>query len=174
MKTEIPAGMELIPSPPGVTIRYAWRSRRTAPLACVALIFDYFAIRFLFELLTTPFANRTISDEMGIIGMVGIPLTYGIVAGHFNSTYVRISSDRVSAAIGPIPVRRSTSISLSDIRDVMVQKIPFSRVNVRMIFYQVICADASGREVSLISFGKPDHAEYVAQTIRERLGLQKR
>jgi hypothetical protein len=165
----IPEGLDLITSPRGIVIRKVWRSWKLIPMALFAVAWDSFLFFWYTQAFSTP--NPPLMMVIFPIGhvAVGVGLTYYIVAAFVNSTDVTISSSGVQVKTGPAPWIGNKEVRVEDIRDILVRERAANR-GART--YNVMYADRSRKERKLIAWiPHPDQAEFIAETIRDTLGL---
>ena len=86
-----------------------------------------------------------------------------------NKTDILISSASVRVATGPAPWIGNKEVSVDEITEVVVRERSGNRGSKS---YTVMYADRARKERKLAaSFPESDQAEFVAQTIRDSLGL---
>ncbi len=165
----IPEGLDLITASHGIVIRKVWRSWKLIPLAFFAVVWDSFLVFWYTQAFTK--SNPPLLMVLFPIGhvAVGLGLTYYLVAAFMNTTDVTISPGGVQIKTGPAPWIGNKDVRLEDIRDIVVRERSANRGN---RIYDVMYADASRKERKLLAWiSQADQAEFIAETIRETLGL---
>ena len=165
----IPEGLDLITTPHGIVIRKVWRSWKLIPLAFFAVVWDSFLIFWYSQAFTK--SNPPLMMVLFPIGhvAVGLGLTYYLVASFMNTTDVTISATGVEIKTGPAPWIGNKHVPVEDIRDIIVRERAANRGT---LTYNVMYADQSRKERKLIAWiTQPDQAEFIADTIRDTLGL---
>lgn len=166
----IPEGLETVPTMNGITIRRVWRSWKIVPLALFAGIWDSFLVFWYVKVLATP--NPPLMAVIFPIGhiAVGIGITYYVIASAFNKTDVVISPSGVRVVSGPAPWFGNKEVNAAEIVAVLVRERAGNRGR---ITYSVMHVDAANKERRLLSYlAESDQAHFIAQTIRDGLGLQ--
>ena len=165
----IPEGLNLLPAANGIIIRQVWLTWKIAPLALFAIVWDGFLFFWYSQALSRPHPMLfTILFPIGHVA-VGLGLTYYVIASLVNKTDILISSASVRVATGPAPWIGNKEVSVDEITDVVVRERSGNRGSTS---YTVMYADRSRQERKLVSFlSESDQAEFVAQTIRDSLGL---
>ena len=165
----IPEGLDLLPAPEGLVIRKAWLTWKIAPLALFAIVWDGFLIFWYSQVLSRPHPPLMAVFFPILHVSVGVGLTYFVLASLVNKTDILISSSRVRVATGPAPWFGNKEVSVEEITDVIVRVRYGNRGSMS---YTVMYADRARKERTLVvSLAESDQAEFVAQTIRDSLGL---
>jgi hypothetical protein len=166
----IPEGLDLISSASGNVIRKVWLTWKIAPLALFAIIWDSFLFFWYSQVLFKP--NPPLMAIFFPIGhlAVGVGLTYYVIAALVNKTDILISTSSVRVATGPAPWIGNKEVRSEEIMDVVVRERSSNRGSMG---YTVMYVDRSRKEKNLVAFlSQSDQAEFVAQTIRNTLGLK--
>ena len=165
----IPEGLDLITAPQGIVIRKVWRTWKIIPLAIFAIAWDSFLFFWYTKALSAP--NAPLMAIIFPIGHVaaGIGITYYVIASLVNKTDVTISPSGVQIQTGPAWWIGNKEVPLDEISQVIVRERSMNR-NGRT--YNVMYADRSRKERKLVAWiSQSDQAEFIADTIRETLGL---
>jgi hypothetical protein len=165
----IPEGLDLLSAANGLVIRKVWLTWKIAPLALFAIVWDGFLFFWYHQVLSQPHPPLVaVLFPIGHIA-VGIGITYYVIASLVNKTDIIISSSSVRVAIGPAPWIGNKEVSVDEITEVVVRERSGNRGGKS---YTVMYADHARKERKLAaSFPESDQAEFVAQTIRDSLGL---
>jgi hypothetical protein len=166
----IPEGLDLVVAQDGITVRKVWLTWKILPLAGFAVIWDTFMFFWYSQVLSKP--NPPLIMVFFPIGhvAVGIGLTYYVVAALVNKTDVVISSSGIRVVTGPAPWFGNKEVRVEDITDIMVRERWGNRGRKT---YNVMYADRSQKERKLVSWlPESDQAGYIAETIRDTLGLR--
>ncbi len=165
----IPEGLDLVTASDGIIIRQVWLTWKIAPLALFAIVWDTFLFFWYSQVLSRP--NPPFMAVFFPIGhiAVGIGLSYYVLAALVNKTDIVISGSGVRVTTGPAPWIGNKEVRIEEITDVVVRERSGNRGSTN---YTVMYADHSRREKKLVaSLSESDQAEFVAQTIRDSLGL---
>lgn len=163
----------MLPTPQGITIRKDWRTWKVIPLAVFVVVWDSFLVGWYGIVLSKPDAPlMTALFPLGHLA-VGVGLTYFVLASLVNKTDVEISSMGVRVVTRPAPWIGNKAVALSDLMDILVRERAGGRGSVG---YAVMYVDRFNKERPLLrAFAyERDQAEFVANTIREKLGIQTR
>ena len=165
----IPEGLDLLSAANGLVIRKVWLTWKIAPLALFAIVWDGFLFFWYHQVLSLPHPMLfTILFPIGHVA-VGLGLTYYVIASLVNKTDILISSASVRVATGPAPWIGNKDVSVDEITEVVVRERSGNRGSKS---YTVMYADRARKERKLVSYlAESDQAEFVAQTIRDSLGL---
>lgn len=166
----IPEGLDLLPTANGIVIRKVWLTWKIAPLALFAIMWDTFLFFWYSQVLSRP--NPPFMAVFFPIGhiAVGIGITYYVIAALVNKTDVIISSSNVRVTTGPAPWIGNREVRADEITEVIVRERSGNRGSMS---YTIMYADRSRKERKLLSaLSESDQAEFVAQTIRDTLGLK--
>lgn len=165
----IPEGLDVVPCMDGVVIQKSWLNWTIAPLALFAIVWDSFLCFWYSKVLEHP--NPPLMAILFPIGhvAVGIGITYFVVASLVNKTVVVITRSSVKIATGPAPWIGNKEVRSDEITEVIVRERSANRGSRK---FTVMYADASRKERKLLGgLGESEQAEFVAQMIRETLGL---
>ena len=101
MDIGLPAGIEVNNTSMGLEIIRRWFSFKFIPLNIFAVIWDGFLIVFYSRVLQS---NDTMPLFFSIAHFaVGIGLTYYVIAGYLNKTYIQVNNSNLIIAHSPIP-----------------------------------------------------------------------
>jgi hypothetical protein len=165
----IPEGLDLLTAAGGIVIRRVWRTWKIAPLMVFTVLWDGFLFFWYAQVLSRshpPLA--VVLFPLGHVA-VGLGLTYYVVASLVNKTDILISSSSLRVTTGPLPWIGNKDVTVDEIANVVVRLRSGNRGSTS---YSVMYADRSRKERKLVGFiSQSDQAEFVAQTIRDSLGL---
>ncbi|MES2597542.1 MAG: hypothetical protein V4662_19495 [Verrucomicrobiota bacterium] len=139
-------------------------------MALFAVAWDSFLFFWYSRLLSEP--NPPLMAVLFPIGhiAVGFSITYYVLASLVNKTDIVISSSGVRVVTGPAPWLGNKEVRVDDITAVVVRE---RRGNRGSMSFNVMYADRSRKEKKLVtSLAELDQAEFVAQMIREAIGLK--
>ena len=167
----IPEGWDLRQGPEGTVLYRSWRSWAVLPLIAFTVFWDGFLAFVYVAMFRSPHHVPLVGILFPLLHVaVGLGLTYSIFTTLFNRTEVRITSGGVRVYQGPLPMWGNQTVSRGDIADILVRNRSGSRGSVS---YSVMYVDRDRRERPLLaSVSQSDQAEFIAGTIRQRLGLR--
>lgn len=105
--------------------------------------------------------------------LVGVALTYGVMAGFLNATEIRVGQGMLKISHGPLPVPGDKKISSAEIEQLYTKQCLSHSEHGTSISYQVCAKTNQGKEMALISnVSQQDHALYIEQQIERRLHIR--
>lgn len=104
--------------------------------------------------------------------VASIGLTYGMIALWVNSTCIRVGKSGITVRHGPLPWFSGDSIDAADIKALTIRHRHLE-INEKDHFLYTIYAEMGSRDEQKISgsFTMAEQADYVAEEIRNTLGL---
>lgn len=117
--------------------------------------------------------QATLQAQDSIFIAASLFLIYATLAYLFNTTEIRANERTISVQISPIPWLGNKSIQSSSVnRFYNEQQLVNSRNGAsQYVKYNVMTLMKNGQKLVLVSFYKPNHAEYVKQQLSQRLEL---
>jgi hypothetical protein len=164
----IPEGLDVITASDQLTIRRVWLNWMILPFALFAVLWDLFIIFWYHQALAKPTPVLMLLFPIGHVA-VGIGITYYVMAALVNKTDVILHPSSIQVVTGPAPWIGNKKLDPSDVTEVIVRERSSGRG--RQTF-DVMYAGQSRKEKKLVwRLPERDQAEYIAQTIRARYGL---
>jgi hypothetical protein len=166
----IPEGLDLISEPNGIIIRKTWKTWGIIPLALFAIVWDGFLFFWYGVALTRSHPPLImILFPLGHVA-IGVGITYFVVASLFNKTDIIISNSSVRVITAPLPWVGNKEVQVSEITDLVVRTRTGNKGGRT---FAVMYVDRARKERKLATWiSEEDQAEFVAQTIRNRIGLK--
>lgn len=165
----IPEELDVLAVAGNAVIRRRWLTAKIIPLIFIAILWNGFLVFFYWGLLGKAKAPTVVALLPLLHVGVGVLLAYFVIASLFNQTDVTISGSSVRVAHRPVPWPGNKAVPTSEITGVLVRIRPGNR---GAPSYAVMYADRARHERTLLA-GLPqsEQADFIAQTIRERLKL---
>ena len=173
MAVGLPKNLEIQESASGFTIVRRWFSRKFLGLAAFCVFWDGFLI-FWYQM-----AFKS-GDSIAIIFpllhvAVGVGLTYYVLAGFLNKTYIGVSRQLLAIVTSPLPFFNNRTLNPDDIAQLYSkEKIARGRDSTT-ITYEVHVVTKSGKDIKLVSgLDESEQALYIEQEIEKYLGITDR
>jgi hypothetical protein len=106
-------------------------------------------------------------------GLVGVGLTYFVIAGYVNKTYITISYDSLAVQHKPLPFPGAQILKTSDIKQLYSKEKIYHGRNGTSCSYEIHVITHSGKTVKLLSgLSSSEEALFLEQEIEKHLGIQ--
>lgn len=151
-----PKNIELQSTQGGLEIVRKWSTLKFYALLVFCIFWDGFMVAF------------------GTIhAAVGVGLTYLLICGFLNQTYIRISSSSLTISHKPLPWPGGKVIEVGEIKQVFTKGKIHRGKNDTSYTYDVLFQDQNSAEHKLVTgMDKPDQALYIEQEIEKTLGIR--
>lgn len=170
----LPPGIEAYETAEEVDMVISWRQSGSSFLTFFTIVWNGFLIPFIVIAVTTGAWQMLLGISIHLL--VGIGLLYNMIARFVNTTHVNVDRYRLLVDHRPLrmPFYKDRNISVSEIKQVFVEKYVSSKTNGRPNFaFRVSVALNSQRTVQLIRGLKhPDMAVYVEQQVERFLEIE--
>lgn len=168
MDGSIPEGLHVATTLRGVIVTRRWWSWAIAVLIPFAIFWNGFLV-FWYAMAFRPGTPLLMKLFPLIHVAVGVGIVYFIIASWFNRTEIRIESDALSVAHGPVPWPGSCRVEARGVAGVLVREV---RGNKGRITHSLVLIGPDRREKTLLrSLAKREEAEFLGQLIRVRYNL---
>jgi len=108
-----------------------------------------------------------------IHGLVGVGLTYFVIAGYINKTYITISYDTLSIVHKPLPAPGSKTVKRSDLKQLYSKEKVHHNRNGTSYSYEVQAITHSGETLKILSgLSASEQALFIEQEIEKYLGIR--
>ena len=175
MDLDLPKDMDMIEDQNGFEIVYRWFSIYTVLLTVFVVLWDGFLIVLYTQAINTSNTTTLVYSLLHLA--VGVGLTYYVLAGYINRTYIRVDHSLLSIKHAPLPFPGNRTVDASDIKQVY-SKARLSRsqrdgVVTFLVTFEVHALTHSGRNLKLLSrLVNSEHALFIEQEIERFLHIQ--
>ncbi|MCZ6672642.1 MAG: hypothetical protein O7C75_06850 [Verrucomicrobia bacterium] len=167
---ESPKGIELQSTMDGLEIVRRWYSPKVLALLVFCIFWDGFmVVWFSIAIAQQQWAMALFGT---IHGAIGVGITYLVVCGFVNRTYIRISFNDISIRHQPLPWPGKKRVPVGDIKQVFCKSKGHHNKNSTSYTYEVHYLDSADKENKLLpGLEKPEQALYIEQEIEKTLGI---
>lgn len=173
MAVSLPKNMEVRESASGFTIVRRWFSPKVFPMAGFCLLWN----GFLFFWYDKAFeSGNLIAIFFPFLHVaVGAGLTYSVLAGFLNKTYIGVSRQLLAVVTSPLPFFNKKTLNPDDVEQLYSkEKVTRGRDSTTST-YEVHIVTKSGKDIKLVSgLQQSEQALYIEQEIEKYLEIKDR
>ncbi len=103
---------------------------------------------------------------------LGLCLTYWVLCGFFNESYLELAEQVLRIRHGPIPWLFPKTIAVAEIDQVFYEEYPSGAKNSRMRTYRIYAWLRTGRKRHLLSVPELSEAAFIEEFLTETMELQ--
>lgn len=167
----LPQGIELKKDILGLMITRRWYTRNIIFLTVFTVFWDGFMLFWY----GVSFASGQYSMALygSLHALIGIFLTYKVITGYVNKTYIQVDSRSISIRHGPVPALGNKNIGARDIRQLYSKEtIQSSRRGVSYR-YDLYAITGSGKHIKLLSgLESAEQVLYIEQQMESFLHIK--
>lgn len=161
---------------PELVIKSRWFSSASWPLLIFATLwngFIGFIAWMIYVIQGEPVTDMEPLLVLGLFALIGLAMLFFSVREFVNSSYFRWRFGEVTFWAGPLSFKGKTTLQLSDIRDITIQRSDGGRVNNRRIYVHYVCAYLkNGESAPMIRVRDMNEAIYLEKYLEEKLSLK--
>jgi hypothetical protein len=106
-------------------------------------------------------------------GLVGLGLTYFVIGGYINKTYITVSYDRLNVCHRPLPFPGNKTIARDELKQLYSKERISHTSNGTSVSYEVYALTHSGKKEKLLSgLTRSEEALFIEQEIEKYLGIR--
>ncbi len=171
MDLGLPQGIDLRENLDGLEIVRRWFSIQTILLTFFVIFWDGFLIFWYTQAINTSNTMMLVFPLLHVA--IGVGLTYYVLAGYINRTYIRVDHSFLSIKHAPLPFPWNKTVDASDIKQVYSkERISRSRRG-SSVTYEVHALTHSGRNLKLLNkLPNSEQALFMEQEIERFLRIQ--
>jgi hypothetical protein len=172
MELGLPKGIKINNDLDGLKIIRDWFSRRIVMLTFFALIWDSFLVFWYVTTLQQPNPEIVALLFPVIHLIIGIGMTYYVLCGYLNQTFIRVNYNTLSIKHGPLPYPGNRTFDTTDIKQIYSKEsVAYSRRG-RSTSYELRAVTHSGRNVKLLGgLTNSEQALFIEQEVEKYLGI---
>jgi len=166
----LPKGIRLFRQPHGLRIVRRWFGPKFIFLIVFCAVWDSFM--FVWFGIAISQKQWAMAAFGTIHGLVGVGLTYYLIAGLVNSTTITVLNGLLKIVHGPARVPGNREIKADALRQLYTRQVVHQNKNGVSISYELRAKTADGRDEKLLgSLDKQEQSLFIEQQIEEFLGI---
>ena len=163
---------------PDLTIGWRWYTHGIWFLVVFAIIWDGFLL-FWYSMAIGSLLYGKINGSMVLMLLfpslhllVGVGITYAVLATFINRTEVKLSNGELSVYLGPLPFWGNKRVSIHEVSQLFISEQCHQRKRGCGYSYNLNALLTSGERMALVSnFQEPAEALYLERVLEERLRI---
>lgn len=169
----MPKGVRLFRQPHGLRIVRRWFGPKFIFLIVFCALWDGFMLTWFGIAISQK--QWTMAAFGTIHGLVGVGLTYYLIAGLLNSTTITVLNGLLKIVHGPVRVPGNREIKADALQQLYTKQVVHHSKNGVSIGYELRAKTADGRDEKLLgSLDKQEQSLFIEQQIEEFLGITDR
>lgn len=167
----VPKGVEIHYIENGLQLIRRWFSPIIMFMTLFCLFWDGFMVFWFYTAISQ---GQWMMAVFGIIhGLVGLGLTYYVIGGYINKTYITVSYGALNICHKPLPFPGNKVIPTRDLKQLYSkQRISHTR-NGTSVYYEVYVLTHTGKKEKLLSgLRVSEEALFIEQEIEKYLGIR--
>ncbi|HIH44812.1 MAG TPA: hypothetical protein HA257_07015 [Candidatus Methanoperedenaceae archaeon] len=167
----LPDGVSIRKDILGMMITRRWFRRSILFLTLFTLFWDGVVLSIYWSSIVSGQYNTAMSGSLHAI--IGIFLTYYVLTGYFNKTYISVNPQSISIRNGPIPALGNKSIGARDVRQLYSKEnIQSSRRGISYT-YDLYAINSQGKHAKLLSgLENAEQVLYIEQQMESFLHIK--
>jgi hypothetical protein len=166
----MPAGIELLYVENGMQIVRRWFSPRLIFLTLFCLFWDGFMVVWFSIAISQ--GQWAMAAFGSIHGMIGVGLTYFVIAGYINKTYITVAYESLTVQHKPLPFSGGKTIKSSDLKQLYSKELIHHGRGKTSYSYEVQAITHSDTTVKLLSgLETSEQALFIEHEIEKYLGI---